>query len=101
MGRLVGNLPFGVATALLLKWLRQISLSASPLPLPSSSDESAGNTAIATPTAAAATDHAEAEAVRQAELQRRGLFSYGRVPLVLMFQTEVAKVSLRLQCGVA
>lgn len=46
--RLLGNLPFGVATPLLLKWLRQVP-------------------------------------------DRKGLFAFGRVPLVLMFQKEVAQ----------
>ena len=46
--RLLGNLPFGVATQLFIKWLRQIP-------------------------------------------ERQGLFSFGRVPLVLMFQKEVAQ----------
>ena len=45
--RLLGNLPFGIATQLYLKWLRQIP-------------------------------------------RRQGLFAYGRVPMVLMFQKEVA-----------
>jgi dimethyladenosine transferase 1 len=47
--KIIGNLPFGVATPLLLKWMRQVEL-------------------------------------------KEGCFQYGKVPMVLLFQKEVADV---------
>jgi 16S rRNA A1518/A1519 N6-dimethyltransferase RsmA/KsgA/DIM1 with predicted DNA glycosylase/AP lyase activity len=49
--KIIGNLPFGIATELLLKWIRDIP-------------------------------------------ERKGPFAFGRVPMVLLFQKEVAMVRL-------
>lgn len=51
--KIIGNLPFGIATELTLKWVRQIR-------------------------------------------NREGPFAFGRVPMILLFQKEVAMVRLSL-----